>query len=172
MVRSLHVCCALIAIVVAAGCSGESDESSAEVSESLVEFDAPDLGVPDTTAAPDPEPEEVQASAIALPDGWPSDVVLADAMQCESVTRVRDDFMVTFHAPGMTIEDVMDWFRDSMASNGWESNGETRTPGGAILSFKKDDRVCGISITDFVLTPSMQRDETIKGITIQTPAQP
>ncbi len=121
----------------------------------------------------DPKVEEQPAENRAqLPADWPADVELAEYMNCVSVTRVDDDFMVTFHAPNKSLDEVVEWFRSTMTSNNWESNGDTKTPGGAILAFAKDARTCGISFTDFVLSPSMQRDETTKGITIQTKAMP
>ena len=55
----------------------------------------------------------------ASPDDWPEDVPIADSMQVFSVTRVRDDFMVTFHAVDTPFPDVVEWFKFGMLDHGW-----------------------------------------------------
>ena len=106
-----------------------------------------------------------------LPSDFPSEVPLAEYMVCQSVTRVRDDFMITFHAKDISLTEVVDWFKAELPKNGWKADPDLVNETSAILPFKKGDRSCGISITNFVLDASAQKDESTRGITIQTPAR-
>lgn len=110
------------------------------------------------------------ASAAELPANFPSDVPIAEYMEVTSVTQVRDDMMVDLHAPGQTIEAVVEWFQAALTAAGWESDGDSISERKAILAYSKNGRRCGVSITNFVLNSSMQMDESIKGITLQVSA--
>lgn len=105
--------------------------------------------------------------AVDLPASFPNDVPVADYMQLAGVTEVDNSMMIVFHAPGKTIDDVVEWFKSGLTSAGWESEAEQVTERNAILAYKKNGRRCGVSITNFVLSGSMQIDDTTKGITLQ-----
>ncbi|MEM7502472.1 MAG: hypothetical protein AAF417_10540 [Pseudomonadota bacterium] len=105
--------------------------------------------------------------AEELPANFPADVPIADYMSVASVTRVKQDLMVDLHAPDKELTEVIDWFTSGLTAEGWEDNGQTVNDRRAILAFKKGSRRCGIMITDFVLSPSMEMDETTKGISLQ-----
>ena len=105
--------------------------------------------------------------AEELPANFPSDVPIADYMSVTSVTQVKRDLMVDLHAPDKELTEVIDWFTSGLAAEGWEDNGQTVNDRRAILAFKKGNRRCGIMVTDFVLSPSMEMDDTIKGISLQ-----
>lgn len=105
--------------------------------------------------------------AAELPASFPPDVPVAEYMVVVNVTQVRDDLMIDLHAPGQTLQDVVDWFKSGLTAAGWNSDGETVLPRSAILAYSKDGRRCGVNITNFVMNESMQMDETIKGITLQ-----
>ncbi|MGI9270727.1 MAG: hypothetical protein ACR2QT_03060 [Woeseiaceae bacterium] len=105
--------------------------------------------------------------AVELPASFPDDVPVADYMQVASVTEVRDSLMIDLHAPGKTIDDVVEWFKTGLTAAGWESEGEQVSARNAILAYKKDGRRCGVTVINFVLNSSMQMDDTAKGITLQ-----
>ena len=105
--------------------------------------------------------------ADELPANFPADVPIADYMSVASVTQVKRDLMVDLHAPDKELAEVVDWFTSGLAAEGWEDNGQTINDRRAILAFKKGDRRCGIMVTNFVLSPSMEMDETTKGISLQ-----
>jgi len=105
-----------------------------------------------------------------VPADFPADVLLAEYMVCYSVSRVRDEFMITWHAKDKTVADIVAHFTTVMAENGWEVDHPLDTPTKAVLPYSKGDRRCGISIVGFVFDESFQKDESTCGITIQTPA--
>ena len=108
--------------------------------------------------------------AAELPANFPSDVPVADYMEVVNVMQVGDDMMISFHAPGQTIASIVEWFQSGLGAAGWDSDGETISDRNAILAFSKNNRTCGVSVTNFVMNASMQMDETIKGVTLQISA--
>ena len=112
------------------------------------------------------------ANSTELPANFPSDVPIADYMQVTGVTVVRDSMMVYLQAPDRTIGDVVAWFRSGLGANGWESEGDTESERMAILAYSKQGRRCGVSVTNFVMNEAMQRDDSIKGITLQLAGAP
>ena len=108
--------------------------------------------------------------AAELPANFPGDVPVADYMEVVNVMQVGDDMMVDLHAPGQTIASVVEWFQSGLTAAGWNSDGETISDRNAILAFSKNNRTCGVSITNFVMDSSMQMDDTIKGVTLQISA--
>lgn len=107
-----------------------------------------------------------------LPAGFPEDVPLADYMIVVGVTQVRDDMMISLHAPGRTVAEVSDWFENELTAAGWQLSGASKLPRGAILPFSKGTRRCGITITDFVLNSSAEMDHDIKSISLQISGSP
>ncbi|MBT8081402.1 MAG: hypothetical protein KJO56_03160 [Gammaproteobacteria bacterium] len=105
--------------------------------------------------------------AADLPDSFPGDVPVADFMEVTSVSQVRDDLMVDFHAPGQAMDSVAEWVIAGMTDAGWKSTGDSGSSRNRILAFEKGDRRCGVMITNFVMSPSMQIDESIKGVQYQ-----
>ncbi len=108
-----------------------------------------------------------QALAAVLPDAFPGDVPVADFWEVTSVSQVRDDLMVDFHAPGQSMDSVAEWIIAGLTEAGWENVGDSASARNRILAFEKGDRRCGVLITNFVLSPSMQIDESIKGVQYQ-----
>jgi len=111
----------------------------------------------------------LSSSGIAadLPASFPRDVPVADYMMVAGVTEVGDSLMVDLHAPGKTIDDVVEWFKSELTAAGWESEGEQVSARNAILAYQQNGRRCGVSVTNFVFDGSMQMDDTTKGITLQ-----
>jgi hypothetical protein len=158
---------ALLVAVFLSACSEQPDEAAPLQSDEVIHFT-------DSQTQDDPPktPEPLAVETFELPADWPSDVELAPYMLCASVSQVRGNFMVSFHAPDKSLTDVVDWFTNMLVSNGWSSDGDTINDQRAILAYSKGDRTCGITIMNFVLDASMQRDDSTMGITIQTKAQP
>lgn len=108
------------------------------------------------------------AYTAELPATFPDDVPIAAYMVVTNVMQVRDDLSVDLQAPGKDLAEVVEWFRSGLADAGWSSEGgESVTAKQAILAYKKDGRRCGVIVTDFVMSPSMQMDNSTKGITLQ-----
>lgn len=157
----------LLITALLSACSEQPSEPESVQADDLVHFtETEPQGDSSKPSAPEP------TDAVELPADWPSDVELAPYMLCKSVTRVRDDFMVSFHAPDKALTEFVDWFTSMLTANGWSSDGDSINDRGAILAYSKDNRRCGITVTNFILDASMQRDDTTLGITIQTKAQP
>lgn len=109
----------------------------------------------------------VLINAAELPASFPADVPIADYMEVVNVTQVRSDLMVDLHAATESLHDVVDWFKSSLSAAGWSLDGETVTSRMAILAYSKGTRRCGVNVTNFVLDSAMQRDDKIKGVTLQ-----
>lgn len=109
----------------------------------------------------------LQAGAVDLPEDFPGDVPVADFMEPTSFVQVRDDLMADFQAPGQTMDGVAEWLIDNLTAAGWDHTDDSSAGRNRILVFMKGDRRCGVMITDFVMSPSMQMDETIKGVQLQ-----
>ena len=108
-----------------------------------------------------------QAISAELPDSFPGDIPVADFMTVVSSTQVRDDLMADFHAPGQTMDGVAEWLIGQMTASGWNNSDDSRLPNSRILVFIKGDRRCGVMVTNSVMSPSMQMDDTIKGVQMQ-----
>ena len=108
-----------------------------------------------------------RANAAELPDAFPGDIPVADYMAVTSSTQVGDDLMVDFHAPGQTMDGVAEWLIANLTAAGWNNSDDTGSSRSRILVFTKGDRRCGVMVTNFVMSPSMQMDETIKGVQMQ-----
>jgi len=110
------------------------------------------------------------AAEMTLPSGFPADVPIADYMTVKGITDVKGNFMVDLHARDRSLAEVVEWFKTELGAEGWALKDELVTTTKAILPFTKNDRKCGISVTNFVLDESFQRDDSTRGITIQTAA--
>ena len=97
----------------------------------------------------------------------PGDVPVADFMEQTSFMQVRDSIMADYHAPGQTMDGVAEWLIANLTAAGWDHTDDSSAGRNRILVFMKGDRRCGVMITDFVMSPSMQMDETIKGVQLQ-----
>ena len=107
------------------------------------------------------------AISAELPDTFPDDIPVADFMTVVSTMQVREELMVDFHAPGQTMDGVAEWLIAAMTGAGWENTDNTGSSRSRILVFFKGERRCGMMVTNFVMSPGMQMDETTKGIQMQ-----
>ena len=107
------------------------------------------------------------ASGTDLPASFPGDVPVADYMEVTSVMEVRDSLMIDFNAPGQTMDGVAEWYIAEMTAAGWDNTSDGGHARSRILVFMKGDRRCGIMVTNFILTQSMQMDESIKKVQLQ-----
>lgn len=99
--------------------------------------------------------------------GVPSDVPIAGFMEVVDVAGTDDKMIVTVHAAQKSVKEVAAWFQSQLTDQGWQLDGELVTATRAILPFKKGDRRCGITVTDFILNASMQMDRSTKGVSLQ-----
>ena len=107
------------------------------------------------------------AIAAELPDNFPDDIPIADFLALESSLQQGDILMVDFHAPGQTIDNVIESLIQDMASAGWNNTSNTGSPQSRILVFMKGERRCGIRVRDFVMDAAMQMDNSTKLVQMQ-----
>ena len=107
------------------------------------------------------------ALSADLPDAFPDDIPVADYMTVVNSMQVRDDLMVDFHAPGQTMDGVAEWLIAELTAAGWNNTDDTGSSRSRIMVFMKGDRRCGIMVTNSVMSPSMQIDNSTKGIQMQ-----
>jgi len=111
------------------------------------------------------------AATATLPKGFPADV--ATIGTCMNVTKVKNYFQVLFHVKGKSVKEIVQQIEGDMTKNGWKAAGsQVIKDTNAILAYKNSEgRTCGYIVTGFVLDKSAKKDETTKGVTIQTKAK-
>jgi len=100
---------------------------------------------PDMTIAAETD-QTVVVDRQDLPDGFPSDVPLFDAMKSPTIARSASTFMIR----GQTTESgerTAQRLKNTMAEQGWERRVDGRTPTEYYMTFAKGDREVGVTLT-------------------------
>ena len=100
---------------------------------------------PDMTIAAETD-QKIAVDRKSLPDGFPSDVPLFDAMKSPTIARSASTFMIR----GQTTESgerTAQRLHNSMTRQGWERRANDRTPTEYYMTFTKGGREVGVTLT-------------------------
>ncbi len=141
----------LCAALLLAACGGDN----AETREAKMEKEAKKHGIDaDVSLDDDGNVETVEIKTgsgtvgrnLNLPDGFPSDVVLADSWQIMSVAPAAGGYMVQALSSD-SVDAVVSEIRSSFTDNGWtEVAFEQTAPNMSRIGFEKDDRMTNANI--------------------------
>lgn len=83
-----------------------------------------------------------------LPDGFPTDVPLYEPSTTVHASKTSDKQYSAGLKTNSSVSDVVAYYRSELAKQGWESTHESSYADGAILNFKKGDRVVTLSVSN------------------------
>jgi len=131
----------LLAIILAAGGCGQSDEEQVEEAierdsggEASVSIDEESFSIQTGEGSFRID----QGGGLELPENFPDDVPVMDDASI-SMSTAADEMVQVMFSVDEPLDEVLEHYKEEMADNDWTSESSVQTPEGSMLSFTKDE---------------------------------